>query len=528
MSARDPLRISVVVPNLNSGTTLERALVSLLDQNYPHLELIASDGGSTDESVQILRKYRDRITKVLSEPDDGQADALNRGFQHATGDVFGWLCADDELLPGALNYVAEMFSMHPDRHVVAGACERIFDNRALLYTPVRQDAWEAIYVQNTFDQPSVFWRAEWHRRAGVLDTNMHLAFDWDFWCRLKVSGAQVAITARPLARYYFTESNKTSRESVRHVDEGSVVLRRYAPLLRDRLYRFIYRNFDLRGCLDQPPAASRLRRLSFRLLAFAARSTVANYPWHFASLQQRGYRWYGDQPLTPLLPRPSGDSTPLMTIITPALDETAELRETSESVSSQDYPALEQVVISSRSTWPVPRGLPHAMNLGIQSASGDYIAFLPCGHTLLPGAVRRAAEELSSSCKVPAAYGELQGNAAGLSGPFDRARLIGNPDAIQMSVVFFRKSVFAELGYFDESLGQMMLWDMLLRISKRHDLGYIPDFLAASAVPPPAPRAQAVQRLREIGRITRRHTQTRYTRAYLSAALELRRRLSAA
>jgi glycosyltransferase involved in cell wall biosynthesis len=528
MTAGDslPLRISIVIPNLNSGPTLERALVSLLDQNYSDLELIVADGGSTDESAEVLRKYQHRITKILSEPDHGQADALNRGFRHATGDVFGWLCADDELMPGALGYVAELFSMHSDRHIVAGACERVFDDQMSLYTPVRQDAWEAIYVQNTFDQPSVFWRAEWHRRAGELDTRLHLAFDWEFWCRLKRSGARVAITARKLARYHFSNDNKTSRESVRHVEEGSLILRRYAPLFRDRLYRFIYREFDLHGCLDQPPAASAPRMWSFRLLAIAARSAVANYPWHFASLQQRGLRWYSDQPLKALLPRASVDTLPLVSIITPVFDDTPGMETTAESVSAQGYPAIEHVVIGGRAGSRAVRGLSHAMNCGIRAARGEFIAFLGCGDMLLPGAVRRAAEELSSSPWLPAVYGEMKGGAA-LSGPFDRARLISNPEAIHAPAFFFRKTIFNELGYFDEGLDQMTMWDMLIRIAKRHDLGYVPNYIAARDDGARAPFDQAVQRLREIGRLTRRHTHTRYTRAYVFAALTLSRRVSA-
>src|SRR5579885_1698267 len=111
------LKFSIVIPNYNSGPVLERALRSLVSQHYPDLQLILIDAGSTDASREIIERYRPHLDTVVIEKDNGQADALNKGFARATGDVFGWLCADDELLPGALHHAAEIFSANPQADV---------------------------------------------------------------------------------------------------------------------------------------------------------------------------------------------------------------------------------------------------------------------------------------------------------------------------------------------------------------------------------------------------------------------------
>src|ERR1700681_387573 len=120
------MRISVIVPNLNSGAVLNRCLASLRGQNIPAVEVIVVDALSSDDSVKAIERNRDWLSKVISEKDEGQADGLNKGFRQATGDIFGWLCADDELAPGALNYVSTLFDAHPGADVVLGACERRF------------------------------------------------------------------------------------------------------------------------------------------------------------------------------------------------------------------------------------------------------------------------------------------------------------------------------------------------------------------------------------------------------------------
>jgi len=292
-----PLRFSIVVPNYNSGEVLERAIRSLLAQGYPELELIAADADSNDSSRQILERHRGAFTTLISERDNGQADGLNKGFAHAHGDVHAWLCADDELLPGALEHVAGLFAAHPEADVVIGNCERVFADGSTAITPARSDTWSIIGIQNVIDQPSTFWRAGLHRRIGSIDSSYQLAFDWDFWCRMRDAGARLVTTDRVLSRYHFSETNKSGNAGRQHVRESFRVVRRYGPAGLAWIFRFLYHAFDLKGCYDQPPTCSAIRSSAFvaslaALRALIGRERLFLYNWHFASCQERGLRWW--------------------------------------------------------------------------------------------------------------------------------------------------------------------------------------------------------------------------------------------
>lgn len=502
-------RISVVIPNLNSGPTLERCIRSLLDQEYPNLEVIVADGGSTDRSAGILRAYESRIAKVLREADRGQADALNKGFRHAAGDIFGWLCADDELLPGALHHVAGLFQLHAEIGIVAGACELVFEGGARVRNRVAPDAWDAIRVRNTLDQPSVFWRADWWRRAGELDTGFDLAFDWEYWCRLKQAGARLAATPRMLSRYHFSAANKTSTGGRRHVDEGYRVVRRYGPRLVADAYRFVYRHFDLHGCLDPPPWPRPVRRLAYlaarRMLRTVLGRPMDDYPWHFASLQERGLRWYGgyDSFVQP----ERYDHSPPVTIVTPVMHERAGLEETAESVRSQDYGGIEHLVLNANSNGQARfRGRTHAINHGIRQARGGIVGWLSPGDVLLPGAVRRAVAELAATPGAPAVYGggflvAEGGERPFPAVPFSRNDFTALSNYVQPPPVMFRKEIFAEIGYLDEDLHWTVEWDLLARIAKRYDVAYLPAFQVRQR----ERNGGAERRMAELARLRRRH-----------------------
>ena len=293
------IRFSIIIPNLDSGPVLERAIRSVVDQNYPDTQLILVDGGSAGESLRIIERYRAVFDRVIQEPDEGQADALNKGFRLANGDVFGWLCADDQLLPDALAEVATRFEAEPEVDVVAGSSQHRYADGTRRTIPVPDDAWEQMTARNVFNQPSVFWRASLHRRLGELDTSFRLAFDWEFWCRMGAAQARLGIIERPLSRYHFSKTNKTSTGGRIHVEEGQRIIRQYGPFAGRLapIYRFLYEQFDLKGCMDRRPGASAARMLAFRMTNFGLRWTIGTkwldrYNWQFASRQERGLDWW--------------------------------------------------------------------------------------------------------------------------------------------------------------------------------------------------------------------------------------------
>ncbi|HVO94997.1 MAG TPA: glycosyltransferase family 2 protein [Terriglobales bacterium] len=293
-------RISLVTPSLNAEKTIERTLRSIQAQEYPNLQLICIDGGSQDATLEILQRHRHLISDLASEKDKNVADALNKGFRIADGDIFGYLNADDALAPGALRRVAEVFLAEPGADVVTGGCRRIFADGSEAVTQVPERFVRTMSLRNDIEQPSTFWRATIHRKVGEFDDSFQLAFDWEWWNRLRVSGARFGRIPDVLSLYYFSDANLTSRAGQRVIDEMYRVTKKYGPY-RGRvadLYMALYKVFDLRGFYDKPfREQSRLRQLLFGgtlmvLCTILGREVVKSYNWNWASKQVRGLVWY--------------------------------------------------------------------------------------------------------------------------------------------------------------------------------------------------------------------------------------------
>ncbi len=295
-----PPRVSIVIPTFRAAKTFERALKSLVMQEYPNLQVIVIDGASDDATVDLIRRNEAQIDRWVSEPDSGQAEALTKGFDLADGSLLGWLCADDELLPGALAKIASYFEERPEIDVVTGGCVRIFPGGRREITTPPADFLSRLDYVNTLEQPSTFWRATVQERAGRLDQSMRYAFDWEWWCRLKRSGARFGRIETLLSKYYFSGENLTSTGGRKIADEMYQVVKAYGPY-RGRLadaYRLLYRQFDLAGQYDrdQQQAPSWWRRMLFRavrqgLYFFYDRDRIDAYNWHFAARQERGLDW---------------------------------------------------------------------------------------------------------------------------------------------------------------------------------------------------------------------------------------------
>ncbi len=179
-------KITLVTPSLNQGQFIERAIQSVLTQNYPCLEYTVIDGGSTDGTLEILQRYTGRLT-WLSEADQGQAHAINKGFEMATGDIVGWLNADDELAPGALAAVADFFSRYPEARLVYGEALTI-DERGRSYGRrgnVKPTNFAELAAEGDFIvQPAAFWRANLLAEVGYLDESLHYCLDYEYWLRV--------------------------------------------------------------------------------------------------------------------------------------------------------------------------------------------------------------------------------------------------------------------------------------------------------------------------------------------------------
>jgi hypothetical protein len=212
-----PPSIAIVTPTLNFGRFLDRTIQSILTQNYPALSYKIQDGGSTDNTLSILRKYQGQISWV-SESDNGQADAINRGFAALDGNIMGWLNGDDMLLPGTLNYVAKYFIENEDVDAVYG--HRIyvdmFDKEIGRSILPRHDR-EAIKWMDFIPQETLFWRRRVWEALGGLDPGYQFALDWDFILRAHKAGFKFRRLPRFLACFRVHEEQKT----IKQVDVGA-------------------------------------------------------------------------------------------------------------------------------------------------------------------------------------------------------------------------------------------------------------------------------------------------------------------
>jgi glycosyltransferase involved in cell wall biosynthesis len=178
--------VSIVTPSFNQAPFLEATIQSVLEQEYPNIEYIVIDGGSTDGCVNILEKYSDHLESWISEPDDGQTDAINKGFNLARGEVFAWLNSDDVYKPGAIAEAVEYLMENPDVGMVYGDSDFIDDkgNRIGKFPAARTDYRRLRQGYVHIPQQSTFFRSRLWKLVGPLDASFFFAMDYDLWVRL--------------------------------------------------------------------------------------------------------------------------------------------------------------------------------------------------------------------------------------------------------------------------------------------------------------------------------------------------------
>ena len=224
------MKISVVTPSFNQGAYLEATLRSLLDQNYPGLEMIVIDGGSTDESVEIIRRYASSLSYWESEKDRGQSHALNKGFAHLQGDIWSWLNSDDLLEPGALRRVADEFANDPEAGVIYGDCIYVGEDGETVIETFRGEPYSRLrHLAHRFiAQPSCFFRTSMvppHVREGL-----HFCMDYDLWLKLAERGVKFRYVPEVFSRYRLHAQSKSVRALVRL--HAEIIEKIYRPLLR--------------------------------------------------------------------------------------------------------------------------------------------------------------------------------------------------------------------------------------------------------------------------------------------------------
>lgn len=205
---RKPL-VSVVMPTRNHARFIRDAIDSVLDQNYEKVELIVMDGASTDDTVNILKSYGDRISWV-SEPDNGQTDAINKGMLQASGEVLAYLNSDDILLPGAIASAVRYFNDHPECDMVYGNADYIdIDGNITGQYATAEFSLERLMTDCCVCQPAAFWQRRIVDRIGPFDVSLQTTMDYDYWLRMATSGGIIHHTSQKLAQSRLHEDAKT-------------------------------------------------------------------------------------------------------------------------------------------------------------------------------------------------------------------------------------------------------------------------------------------------------------------------------
>jgi len=221
--------ISIVTPVLNGAQFIEETIRSVLDQDYPRIEYFIHDGGSSDHTVSLIKRYESRLSGWTSEPDQGQTDALNRALARTTGPILAWINADDFYQPGAFTAVAELFAAHPEAAAIAGAAWLTHpDGTRVLRRPHDLSRGGLLnWRRNWIAQPAVFFRRSAWQRVAPLDASLHWAMDFDLWLRLLDAGPMVP-TDRVLAAFRQHARAKCYAAWPRMLEEARRVILRHA------------------------------------------------------------------------------------------------------------------------------------------------------------------------------------------------------------------------------------------------------------------------------------------------------------
>lgn len=232
-------KISIVTPSYNQAQYLEETIRSVLLQGYPNLEYIIIDGGSTDGSLEIIKKYAPWLDYWVSEKDAGQSQAINKGFAHSSGEIMAWINSDDSYMPGALYHVAKAFQDNKTLWV-AGSVDRIdAEGKILIPGKHYEQSLENWYVGAPYLQPGIFWsRALWEK-AGLLDESLNYSFDYDLLMRFIQHQPFAHLVDQHLANFRIHAESKSGKDQLKFMPERQQIYRRH-PLRNFNFKQRVY------------------------------------------------------------------------------------------------------------------------------------------------------------------------------------------------------------------------------------------------------------------------------------------------
>jgi glycosyltransferase involved in cell wall biosynthesis len=274
------LKLSIITPSFNQGRFLEETLLSVFNQGYKPLEYIVIDGGSTDDSVDVIRRYEDKLAYWVSEKDRGQVHAINKGLEKVTGDVVAFINSDDVYLPGAFSSVMNHFHDHPESEWVCGDTVMFgegYDTK-VIRAVVPRSAAHCLSWAYRAPQPGHFWKTSLVKSG--FQERWPYDFDHDMYVRLLLAGHECKYIPLPIAGYRLHEVSKTIAEGHRQIEEFDRIAEFYEPQLQGVDQRWCKATRFLRLSYAASEAGRKSEAISWLMRAFATHPEgVLNRPF---------------------------------------------------------------------------------------------------------------------------------------------------------------------------------------------------------------------------------------------------------
>jgi glycosyltransferase involved in cell wall biosynthesis len=246
------IKVSIITPSCNQGQFIEQTILSVLNQTYKHIEYIIVDGGSTDNTLEIIDKYRSMIDIVISEKDKGQSDAINKGFGLATGVLAGWINSDDILYPDCVKKIVELYTQHPNGSIYYPSVLDFIDKDGkLLRHKERHRIPDKNHLLNknySVIQQGSFYSTACLKEVGYVDESIYYCMDLDLWLRLLDKGKIYSYDSSALSAFRMWEDTKTTLAGARFLENIQQVLNKYgAKKLSPAQWRLFYFHVRILG-----------------------------------------------------------------------------------------------------------------------------------------------------------------------------------------------------------------------------------------------------------------------------------------
>jgi len=242
MQKNKEIKVSIITPSYNQGQFIEATINSVINQTYKNIEYILLDACSTDNTSNIIKKYENEISTIVCEKDNGQSDAINKGFKLATGELVAWINSDDILYPDCVERIVNAYLDNPDGAIFYSNNYNVIDKDGVIRRNSSLKVRDRNYLlKEKFDvlQPGSFYVTEKVKRVNYLDENIHYCMDLDLWLKLLKLGSIVDIEGGPLAAYREWELTKTSTGAEKFYKNIYEILRKHGASIYDRSIRSV-------------------------------------------------------------------------------------------------------------------------------------------------------------------------------------------------------------------------------------------------------------------------------------------------